>query len=87
MSIGEFIGDAIRNITGFFSIADLMRDVKDGTQIGALYYAHYGDIIPHLGGNGQYPANSGIGFDASRVVPTAAETRPASISSYLCIKY
>jgi hypothetical protein len=41
--------------------------------------------ISAIGGVVRYIA--GAYFDASRVVPTASETRPASISVYVCITY
>ena len=75
------MGDAIRNITA--SISSIVT-----TEYGA-FGAMSSTIIPG------YPipvtGNSGgvesIQFDSQNTVPTALENRPASISSYLCIRY
>ncbi|WP_226888132.1 phage tail protein [Pectobacterium aquaticum] len=65
-------GDAIRNITGTFD-----GNVDDGAnwKTGAFYYTGSGF-------NGSNGTNGGgvIGFDASRVVPTANENRPRNIA-------
>ena len=78
-AFGSWQGDAIRNITGTFE-----GNVNDGqgAKTGAFYYtgANYngGDAS---GGGGI------IGFDASRVVPTANENRPRNVALLACIKY
>lgn len=69
-SIGTWQDDAIRNIYG----SGVGRDVSSQPSgafypVGSTPYAGYG------GTNGSF-----IGFDASRVVPTANENRPRNIS-------
>jgi hypothetical protein len=79
-SIGEWIPDAIRNITGYLGI------------VGHDAIGHTGAFaaISVPGYNLQEGGGTGlatIDMNISRVVPTALENRPASISSFLCIKY
>lgn len=73
--------DAIRNITGTFD-----GNADDGQQwkTGAIYFKS------QIGGgaNGDGKSWSGIiGFDASRVVPTASENRPVNMAFPCYIKY
>lgn len=76
LSVGETQDDAIRNITGQFTIDDYDRDKITGAF--------------KMIGNGHAAGNSGGGtlveFNASLVVPTADENRPKSIVLKLCIK-
>ncbi|HDR1693012.1 tail fiber protein [Pasteurella multocida] len=76
LSVGETQDDAIRNITGQFTIDDYDRDKITG--------------VFKMIGNGHAAGNSGGGtlveFNASLVVPTADENRPKSIILKLCIK-
>ncbi|TCH94328.1 tail fiber protein [Pasteurella multocida] len=76
LSVGETQDDAIRNITGQFTIDDYDRDKITGAF--------------KMVGNGHAAGNSGGGtlveFNASLVVPTADENRPKSIILKLCIK-
>ncbi|MFC1199769.1 hypothetical protein ACFGZS_05880 [Pasteurella multocida] len=76
LSVGETQGDAIRNITGQFTIDDYDRDKITGAF--------------KMIGNGHAAGNSGGGtlveFNANLVVPTADENRPKSIILKLCIK-
>lgn len=77
--VGTKETDAIRNITG-------RVDVSSGGQLqGALY------LISNTGnasaGSGGGLAHMTIGFDASRVVPTANENRPRNIALTPLIKY
>lgn len=85
--LGSQQGDAIRNITG--SIGGTSNDA-------APPWANYSGafaVIP--GARPRYvPTNAGastdfngIGFDASLVVPIAAENRPVNIALLGCIKY
>lgn len=78
--IGSTQGDAIRNITGYFGRMDAEVDLLSG----AFY--HYGsvgyDANSTMGGGGRY-----VGFDASRVVPTASENRPRNIALMAVIIY
>jgi hypothetical protein len=90
-SIGEFIGDAIRNITGVATLdADTgLIQTWNSIYAGCFYpsgtYYYNQSRIAATSGSG--PASGGLMFDASCSVPTALENRPASISSFLCIKY
>jgi microcystin-dependent protein len=87
---GSAQGDAIRNITGFFSQRHL----------------EFGDLNPLLSWSGAISATSFfmgnvgsiedssvnrstqvVSFDASLVVPTASENRPRNIALLYCIKY
>lgn len=75
--------DALQNITGGFKLAG-----GEGG-LDAFFGAFYKD-----GGNGDLAGNNTslpsvgkAGFDASRVVRTAEETRPRNIALLPCIKY
>ena len=81
-NIGVFSGDAIRKMTGEFSAYELGRmsksdyatgvfTVEEGTASGTS--DHAGKALK-------------FGFDASRVVPTADENRPRSVSMLACRK-
>lgn len=73
---GDWAGDAIRNITG------RARGVGDSTAEGAFYNTEeYALTINTSGANFNY-----LGFDASRVVPTAEENRPKTSYALPCIK-
>jgi len=78
---GSAQGDAIRNITGTFD-----GNVDDGStaKAGAIY--NTGVYFGGSNGNGT-SAGGVIGFDASRVVPTASENRPRNRSLLACIKF
>jgi hypothetical protein len=75
-SLGEKQGDAIRNITGSFGIDD-----RTGTPTGA--FSKGGEI--DAGSDGQSFGYT-INFDASSVVPTAYENRPAYVGLRFLIK-
>lgn len=77
-TMGSAQGDAIRNITGLFD-----GNTNDGfTKTGPFYtYQNGGTGADGAGGGGI------IGFDASRVVPTANENRPRNVALLACIKY
>jgi hypothetical protein len=75
---GSFQGDAIRNITGTMS-------ARTGANIsaGAFYKTSAGSYAGnHVGNHGSTEF-----FDASRVVPTAAENRVKSVALNYYIKY
>jgi hypothetical protein len=78
-SIGQFIADATREASGYLGAVP-----GDPGNDGVFYKG---------GGNGTYyTTNPGYGsqdrcFALSRMVPTAAEIRPASISLYPCITF
>jgi hypothetical protein len=75
-SLGDKQGDAIRNITGSFGIDD-----RTGTPTGA--FSKGGEI--DAGSEGQSFGYT-INFDASSVVPTAYENRPAYVGLRFLIK-
>lgn len=76
LSVGQTQGDAIRNITG----KHLGMHAGD---INGVFYRGDRSGVYHDGGTGY---KGYIGFDASRVVPTANENRPKSLILKLCIK-
>lgn len=78
--VGSWQGDAIRNITGTF---DGNTDDGDSGKKGAFYYTgqQFG------GSNGANSWSGLVGFDASRVVPTANENRPRNLALLACIRY
>ena len=82
-TLGSAQGDAIRNITGATARAGLLFSYFFSTQ-GCIY------AISNQGGSvsagGDNKINS-IGFDASRVVPTANENRPRNVAVNFYIKY
>ncbi|MDR2740122.1 MAG: hypothetical protein LBB68_09890 [Treponema sp.] len=82
-SIGEFIKDAIRNISGYTT--DVASFGSYGTT-GVFFSVNAGQN----GGSGIFYPIVRLGFDVSRVYGAdhiADEVRGASISSYLCIKF
>jgi hypothetical protein len=79
MSIGEHIGDAIRNIFGNIGLIGSYPENPTGA-IGT--WGPFDTIA-----RGSDIAMQVMFLDASLLVPTALENRPASISAYLCIKY
>lgn len=76
LSVGQTQEDAIRNITGKY----LGMHAGD---IDGVFYRGDRSGVYHDGGTGH---KGYIGFDASRVVPTANENRPKSLVLRLCIK-
>jgi hypothetical protein len=81
--IGEWRGDAIRNISGNISVNGLFG-VPGGYANGAFEFF---DEVTAWGGNIDLWTAPRLRFRASNVVPTANENRPASISVYPCISY
>lgn len=71
-AIGSYEGDAIRNIVGTVGAARR----GSSTATGAFTSSANGNGQPINEGNG----NISIGFDASRVVPTANENRPKNVA-------
>lgn len=85
LSVGQTQGDAIRNITGHLGPLDNELKTKLKTMLDGAFYLIEGD--KYFGLNGEWNNNNPlIGFDASRVVPTAEENRPKSLVLKLCIK-
>ena len=85
LSVGQTQGDAIRNITGRFGPLD--NDLKSylKTMLDGPFYLIEDE--KYFGLNGTWNDNNPlVGFDASKVVPTADENRPKSLALKLCIK-
>lgn len=81
--IGNWQGDAIRNITGRINV--VRRGGEESmVQEGALYHSSYSNVMVKIGENDNW--GSVIGFDAGRAVPTANENRPRNIVLLACIK-
>ena len=81
VSLGEKQGDAIRNITGW--IGDISSGSSSGNVGGAFFYD---GSVPQNKYNAETANISGIGFDASKVIPTASENRPAFVGLRFLIK-
>jgi hypothetical protein len=88
-SIGAFIGDAIRQIFGAVAVlpenADILGVIRGASGALTNYLTDY--PAGELNVSNNLGMISVLEFNASRVVPTAPENRPASISAYVCIKY
>ena len=85
LSVGQTQEDAIRNITGRFGPLD--NDLKSylKTMLDGAFYLI--EEEQYFGLNGSWNNNNPlVGFDASKVVPTAEENRPKSLALKLCIK-
>ena len=83
--VGQTQGDAIRNIKGHFGPLD--NDLKSylKTMLDGAFYLIEDE--KYFGLNGSWNNNNPlVGFDASKVVPTAEENRPKSLVLKLCIK-
>jgi hypothetical protein len=89
MSIGSFIGDAIRDIIG-----GIVSATASGA--GSIFTGGYGAFmaVPATAttiGAAESTSNryANVQFRAGDAanVTTALENRPASISAYICIKY
>jgi hypothetical protein len=89
MSVGEYIEDAIRNITGDIWDTSASRGFAFGGTPNN--FANSAIYLRPQNNVGIYGSTTGSGFaltfSADRSVPTALENRPASISAYVCIKY
>jgi len=82
-ALGSKQTDAIRNITAHW-ICD--SELRTGSCEGSIYYIR--SISRSNGASNHSSADSGEwGFDASRVVPTAAENRPVNVCLLYCIKH
>ncbi len=81
-------GDAIRNITGEISIrAADNASMSTKFSSGALY--SNGDTKGVIPSDTKFPSSDsgwGVGFDASRVVPTSTENRPKNLNVLWIIK-
>lgn len=87
LTVGQTQEDAIRNITGHFGPQDNMPEARWNELLsGAFYHIDVQKYGHSLSSNLWNSNNPVVGFDASRVVPTAKENRPKSIALKLCIK-
>lgn len=86
-SLGVYQGDAIRNITGkWYTSGDRFTGNDSNHFEGAMYQERRHNTWQYSG-QGLGNRLTGVGFDASRVVPTATENRPVNISLMTVIKY
>ena len=80
--IGAYQGDAIRNYTG------VLTPIKYNGVSASGVFQTTANETNNIGINpGDVMGSNGISFDPSRVVPTAHENRPVSISALACITY
>ena len=86
-ALGQIQGDALRNLTGSLTAStsggnqQFLTDVGSPlVETGALYVS--GTSRQRTIGNNSlvYISPSGIAFDASRILPTATENRPANMA-------
>ena len=85
--LGEPQADAIRNITGTWSIR-YMEEQSPISVGGGLYRISRGTQTTNVIANGTGSATHAIvTFDASQVVPTAAEVRPVNVAVNICVVY
>ena len=84
-SIGEKQGDAIRNITGYFSNEAQPGGATGEAEVGGAF-GTVESSRNHIGSDHYGSGNQNITFDASRVVPTAYENRPAYVGLRFLIK-
>ena len=81
-NIGTAQGDAIRNIAGAWGSGVIgSHSVYTSGAMGGTGRVNGGG--GGTVGSGEY----GYNFDASRVVPTAAENRPRNLAYFACIRY
>ena len=86
-AFGSDQGDAIRNITGFFSLSQLQNSIQYGSSQGGAIDVVSPTASNRAGSNsGENGGQNDVSFDASRVVPTASENRPRNIALLYCIK-
>lgn len=81
-ALGVAQGDAIRNISGEWGAADSTAIGSTGSAVGAFQGGSSAVWKPT--GN-TFNAITTMSFDASRVVPTADENRPANVALLPCI--
>lgn len=88
LAVGTKQGDAIRNITGKIDSGSRSTEQLFDTAIpeGAFGIDKARKNWTYDAGDGGNDRPSALTFDASRVVPTAAENRPKSLVLKLCIK-
>nr|WP_118813962.1 pyocin knob domain-containing protein [Neisseria lactamica] len=88
LAVGTKQGDAIRNITGKIDSGNRSNEQLFDTAVpeGAFGIDTARKNWTYDAGDGGNDRPSAITFDASRVVPTAAENRPKALVLKLCIK-
>ncbi|WP_118848197.1 phage tail protein [Neisseria lactamica] len=88
LAVGTKQGDAIRNITGKIDSGNRSSEQLFDTAVpeGAFGIDTARKNWTYDAGDGGNDRPSAITFDASRVVPTAAENRPKALVLKLCIK-
>ncbi|WP_420812297.1 phage tail protein [Neisseria lactamica] len=88
LAVGTKQGDAIRNITGKIDSGSRSTEQLFDTAIpeGAFGIDKARKNWTYDAGDGGNDRPSALTFDASRVVPTAAENRPKALVLKLCIK-
>ena len=88
-TLGSWQADALQNIQGWFGCDD--RVAGDLGAIGGASNPFYNNTSLHGGGDTTAQGGDGaryeVGFDASRNVRTASETRPRSVSLAAAIYY
>jgi hypothetical protein len=83
-ALGTYEGDAIRNITGGTNRNETAGTGYSGTGYGAVVAT---DFATKFQSSGLTPSmGRAWNFDASRVVPTAAENRPRNVTVNIFIK-
>lgn len=89
--VGTVQGDAIRNITGTFSFMGCREGLLWARNLSGVFTQQIHTASSESISNAQYWATGSLNektiFDASRVVPTATENRPANIAFLPIIKY
>ncbi len=83
--VGTWQGDAIRNITGVWGYTSSGQALNGGSVSGAAYWRRPNAVDYPKTATSTAPADADISFDASRVVPTAAENRPKTLFLLPCI--
>ena len=85
-SIGKYISDAIRNITGALGWHACNQGSQQASATSALYHMTMDTLqmVVEKIATAQY---HDVAFNAGRSVPVANENRPASISAVVCIAY
>lgn len=81
--VGSWQGDAIRNITGSFQ-PRVYSNYAEAFSSGG--FAGGSNSLNQASTAGNIEGTATINFDASRVVPTAAENRPKTIKFLYCVK-
>jgi hypothetical protein len=87
MSIGAYLGDAIQRFSGSFQLRSV-GNLEGGYGDDALFTSSVLVGDTWSGANPGTPSSfNRIYFNPANVARTDNETRPASISAYVCIKY